>query len=200
MAITMNWKDENGRWVMGPQSAGGGAGQERSVEVYQPNQWEPFRQLQSGAAYGDDVLQRYLTGYVDPTFDRMAIENIARARNSYGPSPSNYFSAATLNAQNKAGTDVAFQQGTTRANAALNWADTRNKMMAQMLDQRPIEKSFIPEPARFDASQYGGGSSSYGSSYTAPRKEINLSPPIDRAAEERATRKTWYPDDPSMWG
>lgn len=167
-------KDAYGNWTTG----GGGSGSVTDIDVYQPEQWGAFRQLQSGQAYSDDIINRYLQSYVNPTYERAAIESIARARNAYGPSASNYFSAATLAAQNKAASEAAYQQGATQAQALLNWADLRNKMMAQMLEQRPVEK--IYEPAASSYSGFGGSSSS--------KSNIVMPMPTDIFAEWDALR------------
>jgi hypothetical protein len=133
------------------------SGTERSVDVYQPEQWDAFRQFQTGAAYDPSVLQRYLSDVIDPNYQRIIDTSVRQANNQYGATPSGYFSAATLQAKNQAQTEGEIAGASERAKAAIQWDQAKKEAQMRMLDQRPIEKSYIPEPAKFNPSMYGGG-------------------------------------------
>lgn len=111
----------------------------QKFDVYQPEQWEAWRKLQSGQAYSPQTLENYMTNYIDPTIQKTVNARVNQARNAYGPSASGYFSASTALAQQRAMQEGSEQATAARAQAALQWEQLRNEMMAKMLEQRPEE-------------------------------------------------------------
>jgi hypothetical protein len=161
------------------------------VDVYQPEQWDAFRQFQSGAAYDSGVLNNYLSNYIDPTYQKIREDAVNKARNQYGATPSGYFSASTLGAQNKAMTETGIAQAQERAKAAISWDQAKKEAQMKMLEQRPIEKIYEPPAAEYNPYGSGGGYNT-----VAPRG--NMSSYENIGKEDIATKMGW--NKPYDWG
>ena len=111
----------------------------QKFDVYQPEQWEAWRKLQSGQAYSPSTLENYMTNYIDPTIQKTVDARTNQARNQYGANKSGYFSASTALAQQRAMQEGSEQATAARAQAMTQWEQLRNEMMAKMLEQRPEE-------------------------------------------------------------
>lgn len=143
----------------------------QGINVYQPEQWQAWRDLQTGAAYDTSILNRYFSDYVDPTYQNIIDARVNQAKNTYGPSKSGYFSASTALAQQRAQQDVGAEQAAAKAKAALAWNTEKNQMIASMLDKRPVEyQVYRPTTSVTTPSismPSGGGVSGIGSGSTS---------------------------------
>ena len=110
----------------------------QKFNVYQPEQWEAWRKLQSGQAYSPSTLENYMANYIDPTIQKTVDARTNQARNQYN-TPSGYFSASSALAQQRAMQEGSEQKTAARAQAMTQWEQLRNEMMAKMLEQRPEE-------------------------------------------------------------
>lgn len=122
----------------------------QKFNVYQPEQWEAWRKLQSGEAYSPQTLENYMTNYIDPTIQKTVDARVNQARNQY-KTPSGYFSASNVLAQQRAMQEGSEQATAARAQATLQWEQLRNEMMAKMLEQRP-EETVIYRPGSSNVS------------------------------------------------
>ncbi len=143
----------------------------QAINVYKPEQWEAWRALQTGSAYDTSILNRYMSEYVDPTYQKMLDARVNQARNTYGPSKSGYFSASTALAQQRAQQEVGEAQAALKAEKALAWNTEKNQMRAAMLDKRPEEIQVYRATPTISTSGIsypsGGGISGLGSGFSS---------------------------------
>jgi hypothetical protein len=128
----------------------------QKFNVYQPEQWEAWRKLQSGQAYSPSTLENYMANYIDPTIQKTVDARTNQARNQYN-TPSGYFSASSALAQQRAMQEGSEQATATRAQAMTQWEQLRNEMMAKMLEQRPEETMVYRPGSSSISSGIAGG-------------------------------------------
>lgn len=159
----MSWLVSNNSGSTGDGSATGTGNElvSQKFNVYQPEQWDAWRQLQTGAAYSPEVLNNYLSNYIDPAIQRAANARINQARNQYN-TPSGYFSASNALAQQRAMYDAGESMASQRAKASMDFLNSKNQMMAEMLNARPEEtKIYRPGSAATAMSGLSFGANKY---------------------------------------